>query len=273
MTPSMSRSSQLRSDQLVVEKRSDEPRRDRVHVMIVNFSHEEMEHPKASVLGVAEETSESLVAVINDSEPLNSKRGRETSRGESKATTDPSFRQYLNGKLEHLTVEERSVMEPLMKYKHVFHQEGSNDFKGTDLVEHRIVTGDANPIRKAPYRVPFALRQEMQNQVNDMLAKGVIEESFSPWNSPALLVPKKSLDGRPKYRFCVDFRALNAVMQFDTYPLPVLEEAVATLHGSKYFTVIDCYSDKVSQGRQDENCFLNPFRPLSVSQIAVRTFK
>jgi len=55
-----------------------------------------------------------------------------------------------------------------MKYKHVFHQEGSNDFKGTDLVEHRIVTGDAKPIRKAPYRVPFALSQEMQNQVNDV---------------------------------------------------------------------------------------------------------
>jgi hypothetical protein len=81
-------------------------------------------------------------------------------------------------------------MEPLLtKYRHVFHQENSYDFKGTDLVEHRIVTGDAKPIRKAPYRVPFALRQEMQNQVNDMLAKGIIEGSASPWSSPAILVP------------------------------------------------------------------------------------
>ena len=210
--------------------------------MIVNFIHDAIELLKASVLGLAEVTSESLLAVINDSEPSNSNRGRETNRGESKATTNPSFTQYLNGKLEHLTVEEMSVIEPLlMKYKHIFHQEGSNDFKGTDLVEHMIVTGDAKPIRKAPYRVPFALRQEMQNQVNDMLAKGVIEESFSPWNSPALLVPKKSLNERPKCRLCVDFRALNAVTQFDNYPLPILGEAVATFHGSKYFTVIDCY--------------------------------
>jgi hypothetical protein len=80
----------------------------------------------------------------------------------------------------------------------------------------------------------------MQNQVNDMLAKGIIEESAPPWSSPAILVPKKSLDGRPKYRLCVDFRALNTVTQFDTYTLPVLEETVAKLHGSKYFTVIDC---------------------------------
>ena len=93
MTPRRSRSSQQRHVQLVVEQLSDGPRRDRVHLMIVNFSHEEIELPKASVLGVAEETSESLVAVINDSEPLHSKRGRETSRGESKATTYLSFRQ------------------------------------------------------------------------------------------------------------------------------------------------------------------------------------
>jgi hypothetical protein len=77
--------------------------------------------------------------------------------------------EYLNGKLEHLTGEKRLVMEPfLMKYREVFHQECSNDFKGTDLVEHRIVKGDAKPIRKAQYRIPFALRQEMLIQVNDM---------------------------------------------------------------------------------------------------------
>ena len=45
-------------------------------------------------------------------------------------------------------------MEPiLLKYRHVFHEEGSIDFQGTDLVEHIIVTGDAKPIRKTPYRV------------------------------------------------------------------------------------------------------------------------
>ena len=55
VTPSTSRSSQLRSNQIVVDQQSEEPRRDRVHVMVVNFSHEEIELPKASVLGVAEE--------------------------------------------------------------------------------------------------------------------------------------------------------------------------------------------------------------------------
>ena len=95
---------------------------------------------------------------------------------------DPSSKQFLQDKLGHLTPAERSVMEPiLLKYRHVFHEEGSIDFQGTDLVEHIIVTGDAKPVRKPPYRVPFALRKEMENQVQDMLNKAVIEPTNSAW--------------------------------------------------------------------------------------------
>jgi len=78
--------------------------------------------------------------------------------------------------------------------------------------------------------------------VNDMLQKGVIRKSHSPWSAPAILVPKKSLDGKPKFRSCVDFRALNAVTKFDPYPLPRLEDSTTSLSGSKYFSVLDCYS-------------------------------
>jgi hypothetical protein len=68
--------------------------------------------------------------------------------------------------------------------------------------------------------VQFALREEMENQVKDMVDKGVIEPSSSNWAAPAILVPKKSPDCTPNYQFCVDFRALNAITQFDTYPYP-----------------------------------------------------
>jgi hypothetical protein len=62
---------------------------------------------------------------------------------------DANFEQYLQDKLGHLTQKDRSVMETdLRKYRHIFHVEGSNDFKG--LMEHRIITGDTKPIRKAP---------------------------------------------------------------------------------------------------------------------------
>ena len=75
----------------------------------------------------------------------------------------------------------------------MFHDKDGADFEGTDLVEHRIITGDAPPIRKVQYRVPYSLREEMEGQVRNMLKKGVIEPSNSPWNSPAILVPKNQL--------------------------------------------------------------------------------
>ena len=54
--------------------------------------------------------------------------------------------------------------------------------------------------------------------------------------------PQKCLDGKRKVRFCVDFRALNAVTKFDPYPLARLEDSTSSLFGSKYFSVLDCYS-------------------------------
>jgi hypothetical protein len=82
----------------------------------------------------------------------------------------------------------------------------------------------------------------MKTHVEDMLKKVVIHESNSRWSASSLLVPKRSTDGKPKFRFCVDFRALKSVMKFDTYPLSVLDEPTSTLHGSKYYSVLDCYS-------------------------------
>jgi hypothetical protein len=155
--------------------------------------------------------------------------------------TDPAkFRKYFHDVLRHLSNEEKGVMESVLsRYSYVFHLDKNSPFKGTDLVEHHIVTGDG---WKAPYRVPFALRQEMETQVKDMLMKVVIEPSHSPWGAVALLVPKKSLYGKPKDRFCVDVHALNKITTFDNYPLSVFDETVSTLHGSRYFLVIDLYS-------------------------------
>jgi len=124
------------------------------------------------------------------------------------------------------------VIEPiLLKYVHAFQEEERNDFKGTKVIENEIPIGDARPIGRPQYRTPFALRKEMQTQVENMLDKGAIRPSNSPWSAPAILVAKKSANGTPKYRFCVDFKALNSVTKIDTYPIPVFEEATASLHG------------------------------------------
>jgi hypothetical protein len=113
------------------------------------------------------------------------------------------YNKLLNGKLECLKQEDKELIEPiLIKYAHVFHDQGTNDFKGTNVIEHEIRMEDARPIRRPQYRTPYALRQEMETQVQNMLDKGLIRPSNSPWSALAFLVPKKNPDGTPKYRLC-----------------------------------------------------------------------
>ena len=188
-----------------------------VHIKLVNFSGE-IVLPMATVIGVAEEVSSSLLAAIHAERDAREGTYVYTVADETK------FREYVNQVLGYLPKQDRDVLEPVLrKYRNLFHLYEDSPFPGTVLEEHRIVTGDARRIRKAPYRVPFVLREEMESQVRDMLHKGVIEPSSSPWAAPAMLVPKKSADAKPKYRFCVGFRALNKITQFDNYLLPIFD--------------------------------------------------
>ena len=186
---------------------------------------------KSTVMGVAKQVSEAWVNHVNTGELR--KSSANTKRKEETKNT-ALYQKLLDCKLNHLPKKEIQTLEPVLwKYAHLFHDEDTNYSSATDVVEHQIELEDTRPIRRPQYRVPFALRGEMKAQVENMLAKGVIRESYSPWSAQAILVPKKTADGKPKYRFCVDFRALKAVTKFDPYPLPIFEESTSTLFGSK----------------------------------------
>ncbi|KAL5479835.1 hypothetical protein EMCRGX_G023424 [Ephydatia muelleri] len=84
------------------------------------------------------------------------------------------------------------------------------------VLQHRIDTGNAQPVHLPPRRIPHARREELKEMLRDMLDKNAIEHSDSPWSSPIVLVKKK--DGTT--RFCVDYRKVNEVTRKDAYPLP-----------------------------------------------------
>jgi hypothetical protein len=100
----------------------------------------------------------------------------------------------------------QAIEELIADYQDVFETK-IGDHGCTENLYHRIDTGDARPIRQSPCSLLLAKQAEVNDMLEDMKRKGVIEESDSPWSSPMLLVRKK--DG--SLRFCVDYRRLNNV--------------------------------------------------------------
>lgn len=107
-----------------------------------------------------------------------------------------------------------------------------------DGVAHEINVNNSNPIKQAPRRIPLQMREEVDTIIEDMRRQGVIEESQSPWASPAVLVKKK--DGT--IRFCVDYRKLNAVTKKDSYPMPRIDDILDQLSGNSWFSSLDLKS-------------------------------
>ena len=108
----------------------------------------------------------------------------------------------------------------------------------TGLIKHCIDTGSHPPIKQQPYRTPIIRRAVVSRMVDNMREQGIIKPSVSPWASPIVLVPKK--DGT--YRFCVDYRRLNAATKKDVYPLPRIDDILDTLGDANYFSSLDLAS-------------------------------
>ena len=125
--------------------------------MLTNFSDEPLTINKATVLGVAEEIAESTVDKVNAGEQSGSDSPTKPRR---KRKNEALYCKFLKGKLDHLPLNERRLIEPvLVKYAHVFHDEEANDFKGTDVIQHDILVGDTPLIRRPQY-----LRPEGRNE-------------------------------------------------------------------------------------------------------------
>nr|KYP32200.1 Transposon Ty3-I Gag-Pol polyprotein [Cajanus cajan] len=94
------------------------------------------------------------------------------------------------------------------------------------------------PISIAPYRMSPVELVELKKQIEDLLEKGFVRPSVSPWGAPVLLVKKK--DG--SMRLCVDYRQLNKVTIKNKYPLPRIDDLMDQLVGACVFSKIDLRS-------------------------------
>ena len=127
----------------------------------------------------------------------------------------------------------------LGKYKDVLTNDLLQESPPRTEVDHKIkVIPKSKPPSKAPYQLNQKELLELKKQLNDLLSRGYIRPSKSPYGAPIIFVDKK--DG--KLCMCINYKALNKVTIKNNYPLPRIDDLFDRLVGAKYFIHIDLKS-------------------------------
>ncbi|GJY40703.1 putative reverse transcriptase domain-containing protein [Tanacetum coccineum] len=124
-------------------------------------------------------------------------------------------------------------------------------------VEVRIdLIPDAAPVARAPYRLAPSEMKELSKQMQELLEKGFIRPSSSPWGAPVLFVKKK--DG--SFRICIGYRELNKLTIKNWYPLPRINDLFDQLQGSSAYSKIDLRSSYHQLHIREEDIPITAFR-------------
>ncbi|KAL1140040.1 hypothetical protein AAG570_007017 [Ranatra chinensis] len=102
----------------------------------------------------------------------------------------------------------------------------------THRVQHLVDKRDSKPIKQRYYPISPVLKRAMYAGLDEMLQAGVVEPSKSAWSSPVVMIRKKE----GSYRFCVDYRKVNAVTRRDAYPLPYVNHILDRLRNARYLS-------------------------------------
>ena len=210
------------------------PSEKEVPVLLVNNGPREVKIQRSSVF--AELVP---VQVVEEAEEKKEIRGESICRRVSEGSIEDRHRlvkEYFGQRDEQCCMS-KSLQSLLVEYHDVFALY-PGERGATSLVSMGIETGHAQPIAQPRRRAPFAARKEIARQLKEMQEAGVIQPSFSPWASPVVLVAKQ--DG--SLRFCIDFRALNAVTVADRFPLPRIDDLLDQLGSARIYTTLDLAS-------------------------------
>jgi len=127
--------------------------------------------------------------------------------------------------------QKRELVGLLEKHKETFSDEPGL----TQETEFTVNTGEARPVASYPYTVPLKWKEMHREAIQDMVKKGLLVESKSPWASPTHCVPKP--DGT--LRVVGDYRKINQVTLGDVFPLPRMDQLLEKVATARYISTID----------------------------------
>ncbi|KAK8784274.1 hypothetical protein V5799_009360 [Amblyomma americanum] len=193
-------------------------------VPVANTSNFEKVLKKGMSLGRVEEVNIDMSKLSTISETTEVKT----------ATADPIHEKDVATGNDVTTKERQDLLKLLNQHRECF-ATNIEELGCTSLIEMDIVLKEGStPVSSRPYRTSKEERETIQKIVSEWKDAGIVTESRSPYASSVLLV--RNENGEP--RLVVDYRKLNAQTVKDKYPLPLIDDAVEQLAGSKLFTTL-----------------------------------
>lgn len=145
---------------------------------------------------------------------------------------------YPTAQALHLVKILQHITDPTSKYPNLF--KGIGKLKDTQVKIH--IDESVKPVAQKPRRVPFHLRDKVEQEIDKLLEEDIIEKvqgDPTPWVSPIVIVPKKD---SASVRICVDMRKPNQAIIRERHQMPTVEELTSDLNGAKIFSKIDLTS-------------------------------
>jgi hypothetical protein len=141
-------------------------------------------------------------------------------------------------KVNQLDASQGSEMKVVNEFPNVFPEELPGMPPDRDIEFVIELKPGTEPIYKIPYRMATTELAELKEHIKELIEKGFIHPSSSPWGAPVIFVLKK--DGTQ--RLCVDYRALNEVTIKNKYPLPRIDDLFNQLRAACVFSMVDLLS-------------------------------
>jgi len=156
--------------------------------------------------------------------------------------------------LNHLDAcKQRQLRDLLYRHRKVF-----NDEPGfCSVLKHQIKLKDGfMPKALKPYRIPDKIKQEVDKQINQLLASGRIRPSNSPYAHPIVVVAKKSSND---IRMCVDYKYINSGTIADSFPMPRIDDILMKIAPCTYISTLDASAGYHQILMQEEDIYKTAF--------------
>lgn len=137
--------------------------------------------------------------------------------------------------VDHLTPDQQKKVKQMLREECNAFSKDEQDVGCIPSLQLKIRLSDTTPVRRTYTSVPKPLHKEVKEYLEDLLNRGWIRTSRSPYSSPIVCVRKK--DG--SLRLCVDYRELNQKSIPDRHPIPRVQDMLNNLSGSSWFSVLD----------------------------------